>query len=192
MRRAVLYNNPPQFHSWFVRYCKDEVKNTMLKLKRIHCGLDNPPEPFYTNDVESQNSVIKHQNQYKVKELPDFVAMMQSMIINQKRVIERAVTGVGEYQITEEYKYFKVATRKFFKITQKQKDKHIKAFFSSPLISSVPQDKNSENPREIAASLPTNTLILLEIPLYVAAKIWKEVQELLKDNAGKLAFLQGA
>ena len=190
-RRERQYNNPPQFHSWFVRYCKDEVKNTMLKPKRIHCGLGNPPEPFYTNDVESQNSVIKHQNQYKAKELPDFVATMQSMIINQKQEIERAVAGVGEYQITEEYKHFKVATRKFFQMTQKQKDKHIKAFFSSPLISSVPQDENSENPREIAASLPTNPLIQLEMPLYVADKIWKEAHELLKDNAGKICLSPG-
>ena len=62
-RREERYNNPPQFYNWFLRYCKDGVKNTMLKQKRIVCGLGNPPELFYTNDVESQNSVIKHQNQ---------------------------------------------------------------------------------------------------------------------------------
>ena len=75
-------------------------------------------------------------------------------------------------------------------MTQKQKDKHINTFFSSPLISTVPQDENSENPQEIAASLPTNPLIQLEIPLYVADKIWKEAQDLL-DNAGKICLSPG-
>ena len=67
----------------------------MLKPKRIQCGLGNPPDPFYTNDVESQNQVIKHQTQYKANELPDFIATMQTMIANQKQEIERAVVGVG-------------------------------------------------------------------------------------------------
>ena len=61
--REKLYNNPPEFHAWFMKYCKTEVQNTMLKPKRICCGLGNPPAPFYTNDVESQNNVIKHQTQ---------------------------------------------------------------------------------------------------------------------------------
>ena len=61
-----------------------------------------PTRAFLHNDVESQNRVIKHQTQYKAKELPDFIATMQTMIINQKQEIERAVVGVGEYQVVDE------------------------------------------------------------------------------------------
>ena len=75
-------------------------------------------------------------------------------------------------------------------MSQKQKDKHIKAFFSSPLISTVPQDENSENPQEIATSLPIYPLTQLELPLYVADKIWK-AQDLLKDNAGRICLSPG-
>ena len=94
--REKLYNNPPEFYVWFMKYCKMEVQNTMLKQKRICCGLGNPPAPFYTNDVESQNNVIKHQTQYKAKELPEFVATIQTMIANQKEEIVRAIAGIGE------------------------------------------------------------------------------------------------
>ena len=127
--RERPYNNPPQFYPWFVQYCKEEVQNTMLKSKRMSCGLGNPPEPFYTNDVESQDSVIKHQTQYKAKKLPDFVSTMQTMITNQKQEIEKSVAGCGEYQIVDEYKHLQVASRKFCQMTRKQKEKHVKPFF---------------------------------------------------------------
>ena len=42
----------------------------MLKEQRIKSGLANL---FYTNDVESQNRVIKHQMNYKAQELPELI-----------------------------------------------------------------------------------------------------------------------
>ena len=105
----------------------------MLKPKRISCGLGNPPAPFYTNDVESQNNVIKHQTQYKAKELPEFVATIQAMIANQKEGIIRAIAGLGEYQVVDEYKHLQVEARKFCQMTENQKQKHVSAFFSAPL-----------------------------------------------------------
>ena len=99
-QREKLYNSSPQFDSWFIKYCKDEVKDTMLKPKRVQCGLGVPPEP-----------------------LPEFIATMQAMIMNQKQEIEKAVVGVGEYQVVDEYKHFKTPTRKFCQMTQVQKDK---------------------------------------------------------------------
>ena len=48
----------------------------MLKQLRIKAGLGHPPEPFYTNDVESQNRVIKQQMNYKAQELPEFISWL--------------------------------------------------------------------------------------------------------------------
>ena len=42
----------------------------MLKEQRIKSGLG---DPYYTNDVESQNRVIKHQMNYKAQELPELI-----------------------------------------------------------------------------------------------------------------------
>ena len=39
-QRLKPYNSPPQFHSWFIKYCKDKVKDTMLKPKRISAVLE--------------------------------------------------------------------------------------------------------------------------------------------------------
>ena len=106
-----------------------EVENTMLKPKRICCGLGNPPEPFYTNDVESQNSVIKHQTQYKAKELPEFVITIQTMISNQKEEIKKAIAGIGEYEIVDRCKDLRVEARKFCQMTENQTEKRVRAFF---------------------------------------------------------------
>ena len=64
------------------------------------------------------------------------------MITNQRQEIERAVAGVGEYEIVDEYKPFKIPTRKFCQMTQQQKDKHNKSFFSSSLLDFERKDEN--------------------------------------------------
>lgn len=81
------FNNPPQFYNWFVEHCMESVKETMLKPLRIAARLGNPPLPFYTNEVESQNNVIKQQLSYRAQELPKFVESMRKMIENQRKDI---------------------------------------------------------------------------------------------------------
>ena len=110
----VPFNDPPQFYNWFITNCKQTVEDTMLRPIRIAAGLGNPPEPYYTNDVESQNNVIKHQVSYKTQELPQFVSSMQAMMEAQRREVERASIGMGEYQLAEEYQYLKIEARKIF------------------------------------------------------------------------------
>ena len=61
----------------------------MLKEHRIKAGLGNTLEPFYTNDVESQNQVIKHQMNYKAEELPKFISTMREMMVDQRKDIEK-------------------------------------------------------------------------------------------------------
>ena len=76
----------------------------MLKPKRIHRGLEIPLQPFYTNHVDFQNR--------EITELLDFIATMQTVIINQKHEIERTAVEVGEYQVVDEYKHFKISHKK--------------------------------------------------------------------------------
>ncbi len=65
----------------------------MLKNKQESAGLGSPPDPFYTNDVESKNKVLKHQNSHQ---LPEFVPSMKLLYEDQKQEIDKAVVGVGE------------------------------------------------------------------------------------------------
>ena len=99
--REREFSDLPSFYEWFINNCKDTVKSSMLKLVRIAAGLGNPPQPFYTNDVESHNNVIKQHTKYAAQELPQFVEKMKGLIATQKQEIERAVVGMGEYRLAD-------------------------------------------------------------------------------------------
>ena len=76
----------------------------MLKSVRIKAGLGDPPQPFYTNEVERLNNVIKHQTKYTSQELPQFINSMREMVVCQRKEVERAVIGIGEYRLSERFK----------------------------------------------------------------------------------------
>ena len=92
---------------------------------RQKAGLGCPPEPYYTNEVESKNKLLKEEVQYKKSQLPDFINKMGEMMHNQKQEIERAVLNSGEYSVREEYivKHLTVATTKWFQMTLDQRNR---------------------------------------------------------------------
>ena len=97
------------------------------------------------------------------------------MIENQKKEIEKAVAGMGEYQISEQYKHFEVPARKFFQMTTKQKEKHIKSFLTAPLVDESDDNEFTQNENECALNVSSqNPFTKLEIPTYVVDKIWKD------------------
>ena len=96
----------------------------MLKSKRESAGLGSPPDPYYTNDVES----LKHQNSYKPHQLPEFVKSMKSMFEDQKQEIDKAVVGIGEYKLTSPYKSYGVQAKDWFKKNQKQRERILDRF----------------------------------------------------------------
>ena len=98
------YNSPPSFHSWFMIHSHDIVAKCMLQDVRVKAGLGCPPSPYYTNEVESKNRVLKEEVQYKSSQLPDFVDKMRGLMEEQRREIERAVISAGEYRLREEYR----------------------------------------------------------------------------------------
>ena len=57
--REETFFSPPTFHSWFCKHCFDVVRCNMLYSIREQAGLGSPPEPFYTNAVESKNNILK-------------------------------------------------------------------------------------------------------------------------------------
>ena len=97
------YNNPPIFHRWFLKHCRETVSRYMLRSVREKAGLGSPPAPSYTNEVESKNKVLKDEMQYKSAQLPEFVDKMKGLMEEQRREIERAVVGTGEYRLRKEY-----------------------------------------------------------------------------------------
>ena len=49
----------PVFFTWFKTHCAGVMKDTMLRKVRQSAGLGDPPSPYYTNAVESMNSLLK-------------------------------------------------------------------------------------------------------------------------------------
>lgn len=92
------YNNPP-FHAWFIKHCHDNVVNYMLQDVREKAGLGNPPTPYYTNEVESKNKLLKEEVEYKSSQLPEFIEKMKRLMEGQKQEIEPAIIGSGEYRL---------------------------------------------------------------------------------------------
>ena len=128
---ALSGRSVPSFHQWFKRNCLEEVCNCMLKDKREQTGLGSPPEPFYTNDVESKNRVLKHQAVYKPQELPVFVQTIKDLLQEQKQEIEKAVIGVGEYELLPAYSNLEIPHSQWFKKSEKQRHRLLERFMNS-------------------------------------------------------------
>ena len=86
-------------------------------------GLGSPPEPYYTNEVESKNKSKKRYNTKK-SDLPEFVQKMSNLMHEQKQEIERSVINSGEYRIREEYQQYAVDSTRCFQMTSDKKPVH--------------------------------------------------------------------
>ena len=100
-------------------------------------GLGCPPELFYTNDVESKNRVLKHQTNYCKQELPQFVEHMRELIMEQRSEVEKAVAGLGEYNLTSAYRHLGVEMKRWFLKTEAQRKRAIAKFMTAKLVESV-------------------------------------------------------
>lgn len=104
------------------------------------------------NDVESQNRVIKHQMNYRAQELPEFISSMNEVVVSQRKEIEKAAANIGEHRVTNKYENLATDARKFFQMTEKQREKLIKALFLTPLIEYV-----ASNEFDNSISIPETT-----------------------------------
>ena len=78
----------------------------MICSVREKAKLGSPPEPYYTNEVESKKNVLKQHLKYKTAQLPTFVENMKELFSEQKFEVEMAVATTGEYRLSFEYANF--------------------------------------------------------------------------------------
>ncbi len=79
------------FFAWFMKYKAASVEASMIQPIRIAAGLGNPPEPYYTNDIESINRVIKRITKYKTCEWPEFCRLAHDLVKEQDSEVEKSV-----------------------------------------------------------------------------------------------------
>ena len=92
------------------------------------------------------------------------------VVISQKKKIEKAAANIGEYRLNNEYESLATDGRKFFQMSEKQREKHTQALFSTALV------EYSSNESDISMTIPKtthseNVLHKLPIPTYLADKI---------------------
>ena len=107
------YNSLPKFYNWFVKHCLSVITECMIQGVHQNGGLGSPPEPYYTNEVESKNKSKKRYNTKK-SDLPEFVQKMSNLMHEQKQEIEWSVINSGEYRVREEYQQYAVDSTRCF------------------------------------------------------------------------------
>ena len=199
--REIVLSGQSQahLHGWFKKNCLEVVRKNMLKETCEQAGLGSPPEPFYTNDVESKNRVLKQQTEYKPQELPAFVESIKNLFEEQKLEIEKAVIGSGEFKLLPKYRDLEVQQMEWYKKTDKQRLRVLERFNCAPLRGLTPKigEREQAHQRSDESSNPTtetpsdqvsepstsNPLGSSDIPLGIQVPMWSKVQKYLEDKS---------
>ena len=120
-----------EFYTWFLKYKKDLVHNCLSLPLRISCGLGF--SHYTTNANESLNNRLKQKTNYKESEISQFCAKLREITDEQKNDTEKAIIGMGPYQIRAEYMEHVQPSSAWFKISESSLKKHITAFLKAPL-----------------------------------------------------------
>lgn len=177
--REKPFNSPPIFFSWFQQYQRGVIAESMVQMVRTKAGLGNPPVPYYTNEVESKNHILKQHVHYKASELPAFVDSMKNLLQLQRKEIERSVIAQGEYKLQDDYKKYSVQSTKWFTLTADQRLKHLDKFMSATI--TEPVTEMSVESSVTSTSCPLN---VLSVPTHFAANMWNKAQKLSSSDDG--------
>lgn len=84
---------------------------------------------FWTNNnCESINHVLKQACAWKSLELVDLVQKLHMVVEGQYREIQRAICGIGDFRLVEEYKKFGVPRDVWIEKDSKQKKRHLRKY----------------------------------------------------------------
>ena len=153
------------------------IANCMIRPLREKAGLGSPPAPYYTNDIESKNNILKQHLQRKASQLPEFVESIKVLITEQRSEVKKAVATYGEYRVVSCYSNLACKRQKWFKMTEKQRQNKIKQFMKAPIAPSR-DDSDGEEIRDQATPLDC-----LSLPPNMAKIIWSRANEILKDES---------
>ncbi len=132
-RRAVCSSTSNHFFNYFKTHYSSVIRNTMLKDLRTSAGLGSPPKIFTTNGCESLNAVIERKVNYKATEWPDFNNQLKDVVEGQRDEAVRSLSGRGQFQLCEQYRYLQVHAQEWVKMTSDHRRNAVKKFDDAPL-----------------------------------------------------------
>ncbi|VDI76228.1 Hypothetical predicted protein [Mytilus galloprovincialis] len=116
---------------WFLKYKKNLVQNCLLLPLRISYGFGF--SHYTTNANESLNNRLKQKTDYQENEVTVFCTKTRELTDEQKKDTEKAIIGMGPYQIRTEYIEHVQPSHAWFKLSESSRSKHISAFLKAPL-----------------------------------------------------------
>ena len=165
------YNSPPKFYEWFKCNSQDVITRFMIRDVRESAGLGSPPEPYYTNEVESMNKLLKEEVNYKSSQLPDFVEKMKVMLYQQRQEIECALIDSGQYRVASGYESLRVDSSQWFRMTAEQRSRKIDCFMKA-----VVHDRH-------APTTYSSPLEKLNLPHHLKESLWKKAHDLANHDS---------
>ncbi len=167
----------------------------MLKPVRIDAGLGNPPLEYTNNDPEAANFMLKHDLHFEKKKPHEFVTDVKHIIAMQFNNEERAIFGMGPYQVRAKFKHLAVDEAHWGRISHAQRVAKIANFLKADVSSarepsiecdSAPEDITSNNNLTMSAKDSGITSIPLPIlqTLFEKAKHLLSTPELIVKQPG--------
>ena len=160
----------------------------MAKSVRRNAGLGDPPLPYYTNDLESCNAIIKRAVQFKEKEISEFVRQMSVLLQQQKNDVESAIFNKGPFTLAKDFKKFYDSETQWFKKRNEQRDQHMQNFHRAKMTNEIGNEGSATvaTPRETTSnrtlSLDLLNANIVSFPVVALQAIVKKSEELLNRH----------
>ena len=81
-----------------------EIKTFLIKPNWVEAALGEPSLEFTTNDVESENFIIKYGLHFDKKNPQEFIEHVKEVLRTQFKIEDRAVFGKGPYRLRKGFK----------------------------------------------------------------------------------------
>ena len=180
----------PLFHEWF---CKNEAEifcTSMISSVRSAGGLGKPPKRYTTNSNESLNNLLKKKTDYKKSEWPKFNHLLRSSCEEQEEEVNKAVFGIGEYEIIEEYKHLEIPQASWTRMTPEQRKQHVKRFSKATLdcnIQNTSLEEADKNHHNVRLSISWLDASISHVHSEMLERMWEKAEILLSTPGFVLA-----
>ena len=176
LEAKVTKNSQPTFHKWFCDKKANDMQNHMLASLRKEAGLGSPPQPYYQNNSECMNEVIKDQMKYQENELPEFLDKLTAIVARHETLLRKAVARTGEWELLPVFSFLERSD--WFQMLPEQREAHMKTVMSVELTENRAIMDHTQQPISTSPTLSLGYENIPNISQFTLQKIWKEAHEL--------------
>lgn len=178
----------PGFMEWFCTTQAEVMCTTMIVSVRTRAGLGSPPEHFTTNSNESLNNLLKRKVDFKRSEWPQFNRILQGAVKEQQDEFEKAIFGMGEYELVDEFKYLEVPHDKWIQMNVEQRKQKIqkacsaKVQDSTGVLLALSSTENAESSSHKCLSVSIDDAKIGHVSQERIKGMWDKAEQLLNTE----------